>query len=334
MHPSAIHQGRHSRRRALRAPVTAVLVAVAALAPATRVAAAGAPFQLAPGIAFAWTDPGTEGLLAFGVARGPSPRAPVTGVGVAARHLTVTGYRFAAQGGRLTVRVRADTAGVVAVPALLVRTRYAPRQRVRTPATEVLALPRSAGPLRLSAASSDDALGLYGAFALVNDGARAVTVRSVRYAPEPLERGLVLASTGPPDGFGAWKDAVLDRMAPAFAAFLERHGASAGYASRRIRPASLAFPLGGPLATSTWRAPDALRVHLEPGDALYLAITPAAFQTYVHDLTIVSYPVIGFVAGAGACCALQGVPVALDHPGRRPTGAASLPATPHPDTPR
>ncbi|MEJ2289555.1 MAG: hypothetical protein P8Y02_13115 [Deinococcales bacterium] len=287
-------------------------------------AAASAPFELAPGIAFAWTDPATDGLLAFGLRRGPTPRAPVTGVAVAARHLAVSGYRFGPEGERLTLRVRADSAGAVEVPALLVRTRYAPEQRLRTGAAEVLALPRAGGPLQLSAAAGDDALGLYAAFALVNDGAHTLTVRSVRYAPEPLGRGLVLVAAGPPGGFGAWKDAVLDQMTPAFAAFLERHGRSAGVAPRPVRPTALAFPLRGTLAASAWRAPDALQVRLQPGAALYLAITPAAFQTYVHDLTIVSYPVVGFqAAGASDCCELQGVPVAIVHPGRRaPRGQA------------
>jgi hypothetical protein len=322
MLPAPAERGRGSLVRAARVTrVTTVLLAAAFIASGTCAVAASAPFELAPGIAFAWTDPATEGLLAFGLERGPSRRVPVTGVGVAARHLTVTGYRFGAADGRLTLRVRADAAGTVEVPALLVQTRYAPQQRVRTGAAEVLALPRSGGPLRLAAASSDDALGLYGALALVNDGADAITVRSIRYAPEPLGRGLVLVAAGSPAGFGAWRDAVLDRMAPAFAAFLEGHGRSAGVAARPVRPVSLAFPLHGALAASAWRAPDALRVRLEPGRALYLAITPAAFQTYVHDLTIVSYPVVGFAAASG-CCTLQGVPAALVHPGRRPPPGA------------
>ncbi len=289
--------------------------------PTTALAAPG--LTLAPGIAFAWTAPGTEGLLTFRFERGPSPNEPITGVALTARHLTVTGYRLGPDDDRLSLRVRADAPGIIEVPSLLVHTRFAPPQRLRAGAAEVVALTQQGGPLRLVRWTSDDELGLYAAFALVNDSALPVTVRRLRYAPEPLDRGLALVATGPPTAFTAWEEDVLARMAPAFAAFLEGHGRSPTVAARPIPPPSLAFPLRGGLADASWRAPDALSERLEPGAALFVALTPAAFRSYVHDLTIVASPVVGFTMGANAaCCELQGVPAAIQHPPRLPPASA------------
>ena len=147
----------------------------------------------------------------------------------------------------------------------MIRTRYAPPQRLRTGAAEVIALTRADGPLRLMSWTSDDELGLYAVFALVNDAAVPVTVRSLRYAPEPLDRGLALVGTGPPASFPAWKTAVLRRMAPAFAAYLEGHGRTSAMSARPVPPPSLAFPLRGDLAGASWNAPDALAVRARAG---------------------------------------------------------------------
>jgi len=286
-------------------------------------ARAGPGLTLAPGIAFAWTAPAAEGLLAFRFERGPSPREPLTGVEVTARHLTVAGYRLGPDDDRLSLRVRADTAGVIEVPSVVIRTRFAPPQRLRTGAAEVVALARNGGPLRLAGWTSDDELGLYAAFALVNDAAVPVTVRRLRYAPEPLDRGLLLVATGPPGTFPAWTATVLRRMAPAFAAYLEGHGRSPAVSARPVPPPSLAFPLHGGLAGAKWIAPDALAVVLEPGAALFVALTPAAFKSYVHDLAIHASPVVAFTLGAGgACCELQGVPAAIQHAPRLPPSGA------------
>ena len=301
------------------ATAVATALATLAVASAPSTARAEAGLTLAPGIAFAWTAPTAEGLLAFRFERGPSPREPITGVDVTARHLTVTGYRLAPDDDRLNLRVRADATGVIEVRSVVIRTRYAPPQRLRTGAAEVVALARADGPLRLVHWTSDDELGLYAIFALVNDTAVPVTVRRLRYAPEPLDRGLVLAGTGPPASFPAWKAAVLRRMAPAFAAYLEGHGRSSASSARPVPPPSLVFPLRGDLAGASWSAPDALEVEVEPGAALFVAITPAAFKSYVHDLAIHASPVVGFTLGAdAACCEMQGVPAAIQHPPRLP----------------
>lgn len=308
-------------RSALHTAVLALLVAVG-----PHVARAGPGLALAPGIAFTWTAPAAEGLLSFRFRRGPSSREPITGVTIPARHLAVTGYRLGPDDDRLDVRVRADAAGVIEVPSVVVRTRYAPPQRLQVGAAEVVALARADGPLRLAAWTSDDELGLYAAFALVNDAAVPVTVRRLRYAPEPLDRGLVLVATGPPDAFAAWEASVLRRMAPAFAAYLEGHGRSPATAARPVPPPpSLAFPLRGDLASASWHAPDALAVVLEPGEALFLALTPAAFKSYVHDLPIHASPVVGYALGTGAgCCELQGVPATVQHLPRHPPSGAPV----------
>ena len=310
--------------RATTAPLAIVAVlATLALAAGTMTALAAPGLTLAPGIAFAWTAPGAEGLLTFRFESGPSADEPITGVTLTVRHLTVTGYHLGPDDDRLSLRVRADASGIIEVPSLLVHTRFAPPQRLRAGAAEVVALAQDGGPLRLVRWTSDDELGLYAAFALVNDAALPVTVRRLRYAPEPLDRGLVLVATGPPTAFAAWEEDVLRSMAPAFAAYLEGHGRSPTVAARPIPPPSLAFPLRGGLAGASWRAPDALSVRLEPGAALFLALTPAAFESYVHDLTLVASPVVGFTMGADeACCELQGVPAAIQHPPRLPPASA------------
>jgi hypothetical protein len=289
------------------------------------VARAGPRLALAPGIAFTWTAPAAEGLLAFRFVRGPSRREPITGVAVTVPHLAVTGYRLGPDDDRLSVRVRADAAGVIEVPSVVVRTRFAPPQRLRAGAAEVVALPRAGGPLRLAGWTSDDELGLYAAFALVNDASVPVTVHRLRYAPEPLDRGLVLVAAGPPGAFPSWQAGVLRRMAPAFAAYLEGHGRSPAGSARPVPPPSLAFPLRGDLAGASWHAPDALAVVLEPGEAVFVALTPAAFKSYVHDLSIHASPVVSYTRGTGAaCCELEGVPGTVLHaPHLLPSGAAA-----------
>ena len=307
-----------ARRSAFRIAVLALLVAVG-----PPVARAGPGLALAPGIAFTWTAPSAEGLLGFRFQHGPSSAEPITGVAVTARHLAVTGYRLGPDDDRLDVRVRADAAGVIEVPSVVVRTRYAPPQRLRAGAAEVVALARAGGPLRLTGWTSDDELGLYAAFALVNDAAVPVTVHRLRYAPEPLDRGLVLVAAGPPDAYPAWKAGVLRRMAPAFAAYLEGHGRSPARSARPVPPPSLAFPLRGDLAGASWHAPDALAVVLEPGEALFVALTPAAFKSYVHDLSIHASPVVSYALGTGTgCCELEGVPATVQHVPRLPPSGA------------
>lgn len=271
-----------------------------------------APLALAPGIAFGWTAPGTEALLAFAIRPGPEPLDQVVDVRVPAGHLTVTRYHIDPAAARLELSVRADEAGAMPVRKLLVGLRYAPGYTVRPRAAEVVALASGSGPLRLRRWASDDAAGLYGAFALVNDGATPVTVRALRYAPGRLGRGLVLVDQGPPADFGAWKDRVLERMVPAFGAYLNAGGHDPVAPSRKPAPASLAFPLTGALAGAHWRAASAVDTTVAPGAALYLAITPAAFASYVGDLAIDAYPVLEYGL-AGRCCRSQGVDAPIHH---------------------
>lgn len=308
----------HALRRAVLGVAAPLLVLQAAAL------AASTELRVAPGIAFAWTDPITEGLLVFQLASLPATTDPITEVATPGARLTVAGYRLAPEDGSLTLSVRASQAGVVDVPALLVATRYGPRRRVRVGAAEVVALPEVGGALVLRRWSADNELGLYAAFALENAGPVPVTVRTLRYAPEPLGRGLLLVDHGPPQRFETWRDAVLTRMAPAFAAYLLRRGRSPTVPDRALEPTSLAFPLAGALAGAHWRAPSAVDVRLEPGEAIFAAVTPAAFSTYVDDLVIVAYPVVGYatVAADGTddagCCRLQGVAAPILNRGRGP----------------
>ena len=279
---------------------------------AAALAAPGDGVSVTPGIAFAWTDPGSAGLLVFQLEPRPAGSDPITDIRSTSRHLAVTGFEIAPDDRQLTLTVRADAAGVIAVPALTVRTGYAPARRVRVGAAEVVALPEVGGALSLRRWSADTELGLYAAFALENSGPTPLVVRTLRYAPEPIGRGLLLVDHGPIDAFGTWRDAVLGRMTPAFAAFLEGHGRSRYAPDAALRPTSLAFPLAGELVGARWRAPTAIDVRLEPGEALYAAVTPAAFAAYVADLGIVAYPVVGYDANDGlGCCRLQGVPAPI-----------------------
>jgi len=267
---------------------------------------AEAPVALVPGIAFGWTDPGTLALLGFQVRPGPTGFDRVTGLRLPAKRLTLAAYRYAPHSGKLVLQVRADRPGEVPVRRLEIDLRYAPAQTLRVRAAEVVALESGAGPLALRRWASDDAAGLYAAFALVNERPSPVTVRSLRYAPQRLGRGLVLTQTGPLGGFEAWKDRVLERSGTAFDAYLQAGGHDPRAPYRTPPPASLAFPLAGALAGARWQASDALHVSVAPGEALFLAVTPAAFSAYVDDLAIDAYPVLGYEA-AGGCCRLQGV---------------------------
>ena len=66
---------------------------------------------LVPGIAFGWTDAGTEALLSFQLQPGPEDLQSVTNVRLPAKHVALAGYRFEPAAGRLLLRVRADRAG-------------------------------------------------------------------------------------------------------------------------------------------------------------------------------------------------------------------------------
>jgi len=298
--------------------------AAGAAAPPLRGAAprpADAPLALVPGIAFGWTDAGTEALLSFQLQPGPVDLQSVTNVRLPAKHVALAGYRFEPAAGRLLLRVRADRAGDVPLRKLELELRYAPAQTLRLRAAEVIALPGGGGPLRLAGWASDDAVGLYAAFALRNAGPVPVTVHALRYAPPRLGNGLVLEETGPPSAFQAWKDRVLERMEPAFGAYLMAGGHDPLSPSRALAPGTLAFPLGGALAGAHWRASGALDVTVAPGEALFLAVTPAAFSTYVDDLAITAYPVIAYHAADG-CCRLQGVAAPIVHVVAVPAGRA------------
>lgn len=298
--------------RALR--MLTLAIAGAALGLGARAAATQAPLALLPGIAFAWTDPVGEATLGFALRSAPASDDPLVRVESGARALEVTGFHLSEGGRRLEVLVRATAFGVIELPSLRLTSRYGATQRLDAGAAEVLALPRSGGPLVLERWLADDAVGLYAAFALRNAGALPLAVRTLRYAPEPMSRGLVLTGQGSPDAFDGWAAAVLDAMTPAFAAFLEGHGRSSGPAARAIVPASLAFPLSGALQGSRWSAPANLAVRLGPGSSLFVALTPAAFRHYVGDLSITASPVVGYVEGEdGACCRLQGVPATIHH---------------------
>ncbi|MEJ2668649.1 MAG: hypothetical protein P8Z81_16410 [Deinococcales bacterium] len=308
--------------------MAAGLLIAAALALGTR-AGAGAPadteLSLLPGIAFAWTGPGAEALLAFQLGHGPADTGRVTNVRLPAKALSVSGFHFEPAGERLLLRVRAARSGTTVIHKLVLELQDGTARSLGTGAAEVVALPAVAGPLALRAWASDDDAGLYAAFALVNVSPVPVTARTLRYAPTRIGRGLVLTGSGPPDAFSRWKDAVLKRMAPAFGTYLQAGGAdphapSRRAPSRRASPVALAFPLTGALSGARWQAGDALDRTIAPGEALYLAITPAAFTTYVGDLAITAYPVLGY-AVAGDCCRLQGVPapiVRVAEPGRPP----------------
>ncbi len=314
---------RPPRAAGRRPQMAAGLLIAAALALGTR-AAAGAPadteLSLLPGIAFGWTGPGAEALLAFQLGPGPADTGRVTNVRLPAKALSVSGFHFEPAGERLLLRVRAARSGTTVIHKLVLELQDGTARSLGTGAAEVVALPAVTGPLALRAWASDDDSGLYAAFALVNVSPAPVTARTLRYAPAGLGRGLVLTASGPPVAFSRWKDAVLRRMAPAFGAYLQAGGADPHAPSRRANPVALAFPLTGALSGARWQAGDALDRTIAPGEALYLAITPAAFTTYVGDLAITAYPVLGYAVG-GDCCRLQGVPapiVRVAEPGRPP----------------
>jgi len=271
-----------------------------------------APLAVLPGIVFGWTAPGSEALLAFQIRPGPFPLDRVVDVRVPRGHLIVTGFHLDPSAASLIVRLRADRPGTVRVSKLLVGLRYAPAYAVRLRAAAVVALATGGGPLRLRRWANDDAAGLYAAFSLVNDGPVPVTLHALRYAPGRLGRGLVLEAGGPPAAFGAWKDEVLERTAAAFGPYLGAGGHDPVAPTRPLAPASLAFPLTGALATSRWRAASALDATVAPGDAVYLAITPAAFGSYVGDLAIEAYPVVDYALEAH-CCRSQGLPAPIHH---------------------
>lgn len=299
---------------ALRRWLGALLLALAGVQAGRAVAPpdSEAPLAVLPGIAFGWTAPDSEALLAFQIRPGPVPLDQVVDVRVPRGHLAVTGFHLDPSTASLVVRLRADRPGTVRVSKLLVGLRYAPAYTVRLRAAAVVALESGSGPLRLRRWANDDAAGLYAAFSLVNDGPVPVTLRALRYAPGRLGRGLVLEADGPPAAFDAWKDAVLERTAAAYGRYLEAGGHDPVAPSRPLAPASLAFPLTGVLAASRWRAAGALDATVAPGDAVYLAITPAAFDRYVDDLAIEAYPVVDYAPDA-RCCRSQGVPAPIHH---------------------
>lgn len=267
---------------------------------------------LLPGFALGWARPHRDATLAFHLDLPTAGPPDLREVRVGGRGLHVTGFRLSADTAQLWVTVRADAPGVVEVPWIELVPRRGPPVRLGAGASRVLALPDGPTPLRLRHAVIGDGAGLYLAAAVENTGAQPVRLRALRFAPDPLGSGVVLVAHGPPGDFEGWMLAVLRRTGDAFEAYLREAPLRRGRGAPARRPSALAFAPDDLGYGSRWRSPESLALTLAPGEALFYAITPAAFREYVDDLAITAYPVLAFETD-GACCVLQGDGSVLEH---------------------
>lgn len=289
-----------------------ILTAVALLLGAGGPAATAQPLTLLPGFALGWSRPGQDATLAFHLDLPAGGPPPLTEVRVGHRALLVTAFRLSLDTAQLWVTVHADAPGVYEVPWLELTPRLGPPLRLDAGASQIVAIPDGAAPLRLRHAAIGDGAGLYLAAAVANDGDAPVRLRALRYAPHPLAGGVVLVAHGPVADFDRWLEAVLERTGDAFEAYLREAPLRRRHAAPPLHPADLAFATDGLGHGSRWTSPEDLALTVPPGEAVFYAITPAAFRGYVDDLAITAYPVLAFESD-GACCVLQGDGAVLEH---------------------
>jgi len=270
------------------------------------------PLALAPGVAFAWTDPATDAVLVYRIADRPRRAPEVHAIRLERPHLRVTRFEFRWDAAQLIVRVRADTPGVYDIPRLWLETRDGPVLAVEAGASRVLALRQPTGAFHVRRATTAHGTGLYLAAAVENLTARPLRVRALRYAPYPLGDGMVLTAHGPVDAFASWQERVMRRTIDAYDVYLREEPARLARGATATDPATLAFDVDGLGHGSRWRPSGELSMVIAPGEALYYAITPAAFDAYVDDLSLVAYPVLSYEQ-SGVCCHLAGDGSVLQH---------------------
>lgn len=171
-----------------------------------------------------------------------------------------------------------------------------------------------APPIRGRATLLDGGGGLFHAHMAVNDGDVAVRLVALDFAPTERVTERLLVRTGSVDSltlhaFDAWTRAIMDVLAERWMARAYREHRST-YDARSAPERPDLHDLPAKLADgSRWEDPTDLDVVLAPGEAVFLALTPAAFVDDVQVRRLWSWPrlQVGTVDGrAGTVLQLGG----------------------------